>query len=129
MTYIEEGDCYVCAHNRILWHVGSRKKTSVTGYESKQEIYQCEDCSDCPHFGGKCTRSKNGKQLYVSKTLIEKRNKSLRNILSRDGIRYRMNRSIQVEGAFGVLKSDYGFRRFLTCGKTNVKIEFLLLSI
>jgi len=30
-----------------------------------------------------------------------------------------MNRSIQVEGAFGVLKQDYGFGRFLTRGKTN----------
>lgn len=38
-----------------------------------------------------------------------------------------MNRSIQVEGAFGVLKQDYGFRRFLTRGSENVKIEMLLL--
>ena len=30
-----------------------------------------------------------------------------------------MNRSIQVEGAFGVLKQDYGFGGFLTRGKTN----------
>ena len=36
-------------------------------------------------------------------------------------------RSIQVEGAFGVLKEDYGFRRFLLRGKKNVKTEFLLL--
>jgi transposase len=40
-----------------------------------------------------------------------------------------MNRSIQVEGAFGVLKQDYGFRRFLTRGKINVKTEILLLCI
>lgn len=38
-----------------------------------------------------------------------------------------MNRSIQVEGAFGVLKQDYGFRRFLTRGVENVKVEMLLL--
>lgn len=129
ITYIEEGDCYVCDSGRILWHVGSRKKTSVTGYESKQEIYRCEDCSGCPHFGGKCTRSQKGKQLYVSRILIEKRGISLKNIQSKTGIRYRMNRSIQVEGAFGVLKQDYGFRRFLTCGKIKVKIEFLLLCM
>ena len=49
--------------------------------------------------------------------------------MSQKGIRYRINRSIQVEGAFGVLKNDYGFDRFLTCGKINVKIEFLLLSM
>lgn len=40
----------------------------------------------------------------------------------------RMNRSIQVEGAFGVLKQDYGFRRFLMRGNKNVRTEFLLLS-
>ncbi len=129
MTYIEEGDCYVCDYGRILWNVGKKKKTSVTGYCSTQDIYRCEDCSGCPHFGGACTRSKKNKQLQVSKVLIEKRERSLKNILSEEGIRYRMNRSIQVEGAFGVLKQDYGFTRFLTCGKINVKIEFLLLSM
>ena len=43
------------------------------------------------------------------------------------GVRYRMNRSIQVEGAFGVLKHDYEFRRFLRKGKTKVKLEILML--
>ena len=40
-----------------------------------------------------------------------------------------MNRSIQVEGAFGVLKNDYEFQRFLLRVKTKVKLEILLLSI
>lgn len=35
------------------------------------------------------------------------------------GILLRMNRSIQVEGAFSVLKQDYGFGRFLTRGKPS----------
>ena len=39
-----------------------------------------------------------------------------------------MNRSIQVEGAFGVIKQDRGFRRFLLRGKKNVRTEFLLLA-
>ncbi len=60
------------------------------------------------HFVGKCTRSKKYKQLYVSKVFIEKREVSLKDILSSTGRKYRMNRSIQVEGAFGVLKYDYG---------------------
>ena len=37
--------------------------------------------------------------------------------------------SIQVEGAFGVLKSDYEFQRFLLRGKTKVKLEILLLCL
>lgn len=40
-----------------------------------------------------------------------------------------MNRSIQVEGAFGVLKNDYEFQRFLLRGKTKVKLKILLLCM
>ncbi len=48
---------------------------------------------------------------------------------SEKGILYRMNRSIQVEGAVGVLKNDYEFQRFLLRGKTKVKLEILLLCM
>jgi len=44
------------------------------------------------------------------------------------GILLRINRSIQVEGAFGVLKQDYGFGRFLTRGKTNNETRLFILT-
>ena len=40
-----------------------------------------------------------------------------------------MNRSIQSEGAFGVIKQDYGFRRFLLRGQKKVTTEVLLLAM
>jgi hypothetical protein len=40
-----------------------------------------------------------------------------------------MNRSIQSEGAFGVVKEDYNFRRFLTRGNKNVRTEILLAAM
>ena len=45
------------------------------------------------------------------------------------GILLRVNRSIQVEGAFGVLKQDYGFRRFLTRGKKNNETRLFILAM
>ena len=39
------------------------------------------------------------------------------------------NRSIQVEGAFGALKEDFGFRRFLTRGKVKTETQFFILAI
>lgn len=39
-----------------------------------------------------------------------------------------MNRSIQVEGAFGVIKQDYGFRQFLLRGNKKVRTEMLLVA-
>lgn len=58
---------------------------------------------------------------------MKKRQLSYENIITKFGTKLRMNRSIQVEGAFGVLKSDYGFNRFLTRGKNSIKTEFTLL--
>ena len=40
-----------------------------------------------------------------------------------------MNRSIQSEGAFGVVKQNYGFRQFLLRGNKKVNTEILLLAM
>ena len=69
--------------------------------------------------------------VKIAKTVLTKKNVHVRNenILTETGIQYRMNRSIQVEGAFGVLKNDYEFQKFLLRGKTKVKLEILLLCM
>ena len=59
----------------------------------------------------------------------EHRKIAFENLLSERGALLRMNRSVQVEGAFGVLKSDRNFRRFLTRGKTNISTELFLLCL
>ena len=67
--------------------------------------------------------------MSLPKAFLRQREESRQRITSPQGILLRMNRSIQVEGAFGVLKQDMGFRRFLTRGKKNVFTEMLLLAI
>ena len=49
-------------------------------------------------------------------------------ITTEHGILLRMNRSIQVEGAFGVIKQDFYFRRFLTRGKAKTETQFFLIA-
>ena len=71
-------------------------------------VYECEECTGCA-YKENCMKAKGNKRLYVSKSFLEKCEESYQNIQSEKGIKYRMNRSIQVEGAFGVLKNDYGF--------------------
>lgn len=51
------------------------------------------------------------------------------NLQSNLGIELRMQRSAQVEGAFGVIKGNAGFRRFNRRGIENVKFEFILIAI
>ena len=40
-----------------------------------------------------------------------------------------MNRSIQSEGAFGVVKQNYGFQRFLLRENKKVSTEILLVAM
>lgn len=127
MGYDEEKDEYTCKNGKKLIYAGKTHKKSRSGYVSEVSLYECEDCTSCK-FKEKCTKAQGNKRLQVSKRYVEKRQISFENITSEKGILLRINRSIQVEGAFGVLKSDYGFNRFLTRGKQNVKTEFLLLS-
>lgn len=128
MRYEEETDTYICHEGRKLKALYEKKQKSKNGYESEVTVYECEDCRNCQNKE-KCTKARGNKRLYVSKKFIEKLQKSYDNITSERGILYRMNRSIQVEGAFGVLKSDYEFQRFLLRGKTKVKLEILLLCM
>lgn len=126
MNYDEVNDEYTCYNNKKLKVIDNKIRKSKSGYQASVTVYECEDCDAC-QYKAKCTKAKGNKKLSVSKKFIQKRLKSLENITSSEGIMLRTNRSIQVEGAFGVLKEDHGFRRFLTKGKINVKTEFTLL--
>ena len=128
MAYDVEKDEYTCQAGQKLRvkYVGNHK--SKSGFESEITYYECDDCSDCP-FKKTCTRAKGNRQIHVSKRFIEQRAESLKRITSEQGILLRMNRSIQSEGAFGVVKQDYGFRQFLLRGQEKVTTEIFLLAM
>lgn len=128
MGYDEATDIYTCHAGKKLQPLFIKKQKSKSGYESEVTVYECEDCTGCP-YKEKCTKAKGNKRLYISKSFLEKRQESYENIPSKKGIQYRMNRSIQVERAFGVLKNDYEFQRFLLRGENKVKLEILLLCM
>ena len=130
MKYDREEDCYICAEGRKLY---CRKVSTEVhnGIPVTRAWYRCESCKNCPQRE-KCCRKQDinaPKEVIMKETFWEKRRQSLENITSERGIQLRMNRSIQVEGAFGLIKNDFGFRRFLTTGKKNVRIELLFLAL
>ena len=130
MKYDKDDDCFICAEGRKLYcrkvSTGVKNGTPIT-----RAWYRCEDCSNCPQRERCCKKQdvNEPKQVIMKETFWEKRQQSLANITSERGIFLRMNRSIQVEGAFGLIKNDFGFRRFLTTGKKNVRIELLFLAL
>ena len=130
MAYDPEEDCFTCAEGRKL---PLRRETSelLNGHFVTTAHYRCENCKDC-HRRSVCCQAKDTekpKEVTLKKTFWEKRAESQKNIITERGIYLRMCRSIQVEGAFALLKNDFGFRRFLTRGKQNVRTELLFLAM
>ena len=128
MQYDSSEDTYTCYNDKKLIPIGKKIRKSKSGFQSTLTVYECEDCSNCT-YKSKCTKANGNRRLDLSKNFIEKRRCSLENIKSQEGIILRTNRSIQAEGAFGVIKEDHNFRRFLLRGHENVKIEFLIKAL
>jgi len=131
MQYDEAGDYYICANNQHLVFDHEHTFTPKNGEEQTNRVYRCENCEGCPRRQ-ECCKSKDinkPKEIEVNPELIAYREKSLANITSEYGSQLRVNRSIQVEGAFGVIKQDHHFRRFLCCGKEKVSSELFLLGV
>ena len=128
MDYDKEQDEYTCRNGKKIRPVSVIKRKSKSGYCSLVTVYECENCSSCPHRV-LCTKAEGNRKFSISKKFGRQRAWSRQNITSPKGILLRINRSIQVEGAFGVLKENHGFRRFLLRGKQNVRTECLFLAI
>lgn len=130
MEYLEQEDCFVCAAGRKLrLHQICSKKES--GMVTTYLHYRCEGCTGCP-LREQCTKSKNPdfcKEVKVCEEFAQCRAQAHRQLVTERGALLRMNRSIQVEGAFGVLKSNRQFKRFLMRGRTNVSLELFLLCL
>lgn len=113
-----------------------KKEKIASGYKRTVTVYQCNNCQGCL-FKAECIKGNNCKTpmeerqkvLYVSKVMKEKRLKTLERITSEYGTKLRMNRSIQAEGSFAVIKEDMNFRRYLYRGKANVTAQSIILAI
>jgi len=136
MTYLEEEDAYICSSGRKLPRIREKRVRNRSGYVSTETIYECEDCSGCPQKA-KCIRGNNcrtpmeerNKRVWVSKVMKEKRKETLDRITTEYGAQLRMNRSIQAEGSFAVIKEDLGFRQYLYRGRKNVLAQSILAAI
>ena len=130
MQYDEQNDCYICANGRKLTFRHESTIRNRQGYNQTKAYYRCESCDDCTYREACCkAKGDKPKELQVKPDLLRLGSQSQENIQTEHGIQLRINRSIQVEGAFGVLKSDRRFKRFLTRGRTNISTGLYLFCL
>lgn len=130
MIYDAEEDSFTCAQGRKLY-LRRECTAEKDGRFITKAWYRCENCRNCPCRDACCKANDSAqpKELMLAKTFWGKRAESQKNITTEHGIQMRMCRSIQAEGTFALLKNDFGFRRFLTRGKANVRTELFFLAL
>ena len=94
------------------------------------KVFGCNKCGWMPFCKKYMKKLDDDYKIFeVSKELERYKYESEKNLLSIKGIEIRVNRSIQVEGDFGILKQDYGYNRFRRRGIDNVSTEIMLHTL
>ena len=105
-----------------------RKNVKGNKYGRQEEIYECEDCTGCP-YADECKKTDKNRSVRINEELTGMHREVLDNLESIHGALLRMNRSIQAEGTFGILKYDRNYKRIVRRGINSVKLEVFLVSI
>ena len=97
-------------------------------YDQLHEILENPHCGECP-VKHKCTKAKGKRKLSVCRELEDYHEEVKENLNSAVGQELMNQRRIYNEGAFGIIKQDYGYEKIRRKGITNVKTELILVAI
>lgn len=122
----EEGNL-MCPNGK-KFHFAYRKDVRGNQYGRQEEIYICEDCSGCPN-AEQCKKAEKNRSIRVNRELTAMYQEVIENLESIHGALLRMNRSIQAEGTFGIIKNDRWYKRIVRRGIESVRMEIFLVSI
>ena len=129
---------YEYVDEKTIICLGSRKGVPVKLADRKHSwpnstFFRVNDCEGCA-FEPYCKRLlkiKTGKSriFEIQPHLAQLKQQARDLLLSPEGIELRVNRSCQVEGAFGVLKQNMQYTRFRRRALDRVTVEFALTCL
>ena len=121
--YDKDNDHYICPEGKF---VGSPSVTKDKRYGTIR-TYVCRDCPTCP-VQKLCAKSQKFKRITAipHEWLMSKIREKMK---TEEGRAFYKVRSKTVEPAFGDIKENKKFRRFLLRGKEKVKIEWNLVCV
>ena len=124
---IDDDGNMICPNGKKMMF-SHRENIKGNQYGRQNEVYRCEDCSGCLH-ADKCKRTGNNRMIKTNEELTSMHREVLNNLESIHGAFLRMNRSIQAEGTFGIMKYDRWYKRTVRRGLKSVMAELFLVSI
>lgn len=120
----------ICPHQHVFdQNIYDRYEERGNYLRIIQKMGSEESCEGCPFEEECCKNKKHQKILSRDAVLEEMYGKVDENLSTEFGKELKKQRSIQVEGTFGVIKQDMKFTRFTRRGLKNAKMEFLIVCI
>lgn len=123
----EESGGLLCPNGKRFLLKG-RRHVYKNKYGRTEEIYECESCEGCLYKKDCCPKASHNRTIRMNKELTAIHQEVISNLESIHGALLRMNRSIQAEGTFGVLKWNKSYKRLFRRGGKNVILELTLIS-
>ena len=124
---IDDDGNMICPNGKKMMF-SHRENIKGNQYGRQNEVYRCEDCSGCLH-ADRCKKTDNNRTIRLNEELTSIHREVLNNLESIHGAFLRMNRSIQAEGTFGIMKYDRWYKRTVRRGLKSVMAEMFLVSI
>ena len=121
----DENGTLICPNGRKFKY---EQHVKGNNYGRTEEIYECESCEDCEYKKDCCPKAKNNRTIRLNQELTAIHEEVLKNLCSIHGALLCMNRSIQAEGTFGIIKCDKSYKRLRRKGLENVILEFTLIA-
>jgi len=127
LNFTKMGDTILCPKGYALHQIGKSKNTRSI-FPKVDYIYECPNCNTCD-VKTQCTKAKGNRQVRVN-PIQDNFYKEVDTLLTSDyGQQLCTNRSIQVEGAFGVIKQSHQYLRLHRRTLPKVKMELMLVCI
>ena len=123
---INENGNPVCPNGKEFRYLYS-KHIKGNKYGRTEEMYQCEDCSNCSHKEN-CCKCEGNRIVRINEELTGFHQEVLNNLNSIHGALLRTNRSIQAEGAFGTIKWNREYKRARRRGLKSLILEISMIS-
>ena len=116
---INENGKPVCPNGKEFNYLYTRP-VKGNKYGRTEELYQCEDCTNCSQCEG-------NRIIRLNEELTSVHQEVLNNLNSTKGALLRINRSIQAEGAFGTIKWNRAYTRARRRGLKGINFEISLI--
>lgn len=123
---VNEEGYKVCPSGSVFNEYKYSKTDNLKINDHYQNHGQCEHCI----LRNQCIKGNSTNKTITRNTILEEFYGYVDITLSTEfGKELKKQRSVQVEGAFGVIKNDMKFTRFTRRGLRNTKMEFLLVCV